>query len=302
MKNLPVLYVAIFFCALCSCSKTKTPNTQEEVFYEVTDFTDTVFTGGIEGPAFRNGELYVVNFQREGTIGVVDSDGEVSEFVKLPEGSVGNGIRFDRVGNMYIADYPKHNILKIEQGSKEVQEFAHEDRMNQPNDIAIMKDGTLFASDPNWGEETGNLWMISNTGEVSLLESDMGTTNGVEVSPGEKYLYVNESLQRKIWRYEIGQDKSISNKSLFHEFSDFGMDGMRCDKEGNLYVARYGKGVVAVLSPNGELLRDIVLPGNNPTNVAFGGSDYKTIYVTLQSKKKVVSFVNKYAGRALLIN
>ena len=91
-----------------------------------------------------------------------------------------------------------------------------------------------------------------------------------------------------MWRYEIGQDKSITNKTLFYEFTDFGMDGMRCDIDGDLYIARYGKGVIAILSPQGKLLREVVLPGVNPTNVAFGGSDFRTVYVTLQSKKKIV--------------
>ena len=68
----------------------------------------------------------------------------------------------------------------------------------------------------------------------------MGTTNGIEVSPNGKILYVNETKQRKIWAFKIGTDGQLS-KTLFKEFVDHGMDGMRCDIDGNLYVTRYGK-------------------------------------------------------------
>ena len=72
---------------------------------------------------------------------------------------------------------------------------------------------------------------------------------------------------------------------------------MRCDKEGNLYIARYGKGEVAVLSPAGALKKNIKLKGKNPTNVSFGGTDRKTVYVTLQERGAVEYFQNDIAGR-----
>ena len=96
------------------------------------------FTAGAEGPAVdKAGTLYAVNFAREGTIGQITPAGQASLFVELPAGSVGNGIRFNSRGDMFIADYPKHNILKVAKGMKQVSVFATESRMNQPNDIAI---------------------------------------------------------------------------------------------------------------------------------------------------------------------
>lgn len=297
MKNY-LLSLCIF---LVACEPSNDEKDQvKEVFYEEQTVTESVFTTGIEGPAFYDGMLYAVNYEKEGTVGVINSVGEVETHVVLPEGSIGNGIRFNKSGDMFIADYPKHNILKLDAGSNEVEVFAHEPNMNQPNDIAIMQDGTLIASDPSWSDNTGKLWTISNTGDVTLVEEKMGTTNGVEVSPDDKFVYVNESVQRKVWKYEVDSDNSLKNKTLFYEFKDFGMDGMRCDVEGNLYIARYGKGVVAIVSPEGELIREVKLPGENPTNVAFGGPDFKTVFVTLQSEKKIVSFKSEFKGRVSL--
>jgi sugar lactone lactonase YvrE len=60
----------------------------------------------------------------------------------------------------------------------------------------------MFASDPNWKDSSGQLWKAEN-GKLSLLLKDLGTTNGIEVSPDEKTLYVNESVQRNIWAFDL---------------------------------------------------------------------------------------------------
>ncbi|MBE8718776.1 SMP-30/gluconolactonase/LRE family protein [Cellvibrio sp. KB43] len=266
----------------------------QEVYAARDLVADGVFTAGIEGPAVGpDGYLYVVNFQKEGTIGRVSADGKAELFVNLPEGSTGNGIRFDTAGDMYVADYTGHNILKISPPARQISVWAHNPAMHQPNDIAITQSGILFASDPDWKNEAGQLWRIDTDGKTVLLESGMGTTNGVAVSPNQKRLYVNESVQRNVWVYDLSADGSISNKRLLIQFSDHGMDGMRCDDAGNLYIARYGAGVIAVVSPAGKLLREIPLKGKLPTNLAFGGKNNKQVFVTLQDRGAVETFFIK---------
>lgn len=271
---------------------------------QTTDYvTDNVFTQGVEGPAVdAQGNLYAVNFAREGTIGIIDKKDNAQLFMTLPEGSTGNGIRFDRQGFMYVADYSGHNVLKIDPKTKTISVHAHSDKMNQPNDIAIAKSGVIYASDPKWADNTGNLWKIATDGTVTLLEANMGTTNGVEVSTDEKHLYVNESVQRKVWKYDIdAKTGDVKNKRLLIEFSDHGLDGMRCDVEGNLYIARYAAGEVAVVSQHGTLIERIKLSGQKPTNVAFGGADGKTVYVTLQERGAIETFRSERAGREWLL-
>ena len=262
-------------------------------------FTDAGFTEGIEGPASSsNGDLYVVNFIKDGTIGrALKGEKYVRLFLSLPEGSIGNGIRFLNDSIFYVADYKAHQILKVNTINKVASTFAIDSNMNQPNDIAIMRNGILFASDPNWKNNTGQLWKIDKDAKTHLLEKNMGTTNGIEVSPNDEFLYVNESIQRKIWKYNLDKSGNVSNKTLFYSFKDFGLDGMRCDSVGNLYVARYDKGTIAVLSPKGELLEEIILVGKKPTNVTFGGIGFKSVFVTLQDKKWVEVFKADFRGR-----
>jgi sugar lactone lactonase YvrE len=269
--------------------------------FKAEDFTgENLFTNNIEGPAFdKAGNLYVVNFEKDGTIGLVKPNGEVELFLTLPEGSTANSIQFDSKGFMYLADFTGHNVLKVDMKTKAVSPYVHNDAFNQPNDICINMRDQIFASDPNWKESTGKLWRIDKGGKAVLLTDQMGTTNGIALSPDEKILYVNESVQRKIWAFDVDKKGDISNKRLFAEFPDFGFDGMKCDAMGNLYVTRYGKGVIAVLSPKGDLIREVELKGKRCSNLVFGPPESRTVYVTLQDRKGMERFLNDIKGKGL---
>ena len=198
---------------------------------------------------------------------------------------------------MLVADYTNHNVLRIDLESRAISVYAHEGAMNQPNDIAIAANDLVFASDPNWGASTGQIWRVE-AGRAVLLEADMGTTNGIEVSPDEKTLYVNESVQRNVWAYDLSPGGAVSNKRLLIRFPDFGMDGMRCDVDGDLYITRHAKGTIAQVSPTGEVVREIPLKGKNPTNIAFGGPDGRTCYVTVADRGNVETFRVERPGRS----
>jgi gluconolactonase len=245
----------------------------------------------IEGPATdAQGNIFAVNFSKEGTIGRVTPAGDAQIFIGLPGTSVGNGIRFDREGRMYVADYVNHNVFRIHPDTREIQVFAHESEMNQPNDLTIASDGTLFASDPNWGKGTGQIWRVSREGKVTKVAEGMGTTNGIELSPDGRTLYVNESVQRNVWAFNVSPSGDLSEKRLVKQFPDHGFDGMRCDVDGNLYITRYGKGTVVKLSPQGEVLREVEVLGKSPSNLCFGGPDGCTVYVTEVEHTRLVKF------------
>ena len=190
-------------------------------------------------------------------------------------------------GTTFCASIPNTRTVSV---------FAHHDDMNQPNDLAIAPDGTLYASDPNWSDGTGQLWRIDRDGSVSKIAEDMGTTNGIEVSPDGKTLYVNESKQRNVWAFTI-TDQGIADKRLIRKFEDHGFDGMRCDVDGNLYITRHGKGTVVKMTPEGEILREIPVLGARPSNLCFGGPDRRTIYVTEVESTRLVQFRVDRPGR-----
>ncbi|MBM3844903.1 MAG: SMP-30/gluconolactonase/LRE family protein [Verrucomicrobia bacterium] len=284
-----ILLPCLFLHASLATAATVAPGSEK--LFVATALTAGEFTDGIEGPACdRKGNVYCVSFRHARNIARISPKGKAVLFLELPGESWGNGIRFNPAGDMFIADYTGHNVLKVDMKSKQVSVFAHNPAMNQPNDLAIAPDGTLYASDPNWKNSTGQLWRITTDGRTHRESADMGTSNGIEVSPDGRTLYVNESVQRNVWQFDITADGSLKNKRLFKRFDDFGFDGMRCDIDGNLYITRHGKGVVVKVSPQGVVLREIDVLGPHPTNICFGGRDGRTAYVTEAREKRLVQF------------
>lgn len=262
------------------------------------------YTSGIEGPAADlDSNLFVVNIGKPGTIGKVAAGSANSEkFIDLPEGSVGNSIRFGRDGTMFIADYKKHNIFEIRKGSLETVVWFHSDLMNQPNDMTIARDGTIYASDPNWKGRSGQIWRIAKTadgsvqGHVMTVPRAMGTTNGIDLSPDGNTLYVGESNTGQIWSYAI-RGNELTTARLIKTFEPDTIDGIRTDVSGRLLVARIQKGTIAVMKPNGTVQKEIALKGKEPTNLSFGGKDGRTVFVTQRQGGFIESFRTDQEGR-----
>lgn len=289
-------YSIFFLLGLASCAS-PVPSSQE--LFTAKDLTAmNIFSSNIEGPAFdKAGNLYIVNFQQDGTVGKLLPNNQLEVFLQLPEGCTANSIQFTSKGEMLMADYTGHNILKADMNTRVITAWVHDERFNQPNDLCINSRDQVFASDPNWQAKTGRIWRADPDGTLHLLDSAMGTTNGICLSPDEKTLYVNESIQLKVWQFDVDESGNISNKRLFTSFPDHNLDGMKCDKEGNLYITRYGKGTVAAFTPDAKLIREIPLTGKSCSNLVFGGKDGKTVYVTMQDRKGMEYFVNDIAGR-----
>ena len=284
-----LLFLVITFAA---CSHKATPKKEfKRSLFTAEDLTaENLFSNNIEGPAVdQNGKLFVVNFQKDGTIGLVNPDGSVELWTNLPEKSTGNAIQFMSNGDMLVADFTGHNILRIDP-AKNASVYFHDERFNQPNDLCISKKGIVYASDPNWKAQTGQVWVIDTAKNATIFKEGLGTTNGICLDPTENILYVNESVQRNIWAFDLDQNGQIFKKRLFATVSDFGFDGMKCDKEGNLYVTRYGKGTVAIFNPLGRMIQEVTLKGKNVSNIVFGGKDYRTAFVTLQDRKCMEKF------------
>ena len=261
------------------------------------------YTSGIEGPAVdAAGTLYVANFRKNGNIGRLNPGVMRSElFAKLPDGSIGNGIRFDRDGRMYVADYKKHNVYVFERGQSVPRVYFHSDRFNQPNDLAIAADGTLYASDPHFKRHTGQIWRITRgpdgKGRGEVMRSDerkrMGTTNGIDLSPDGKTLYVSESETGELWAYGLQGAKLVVPR-LVKKFDKPELDGLRTDVDGKIFVTRPPNGTVAVLEPDGKLVREIPLLGKVPTNLTFGGSDGRTVFVTQRVRERKTGFIEAF--------
>lgn len=284
------------------------------------------YPSGIEGPAVdARGNLYVVNFKQKGTIGILKPGAPKSElYAPLPDGSVGNGIRFDLQGRMYVADFPKHIIHVFDAGSTTAQTYfpaptstEGNPAFNQPNDLAIARDGTLYASDPN-RDGTGRIWRITRgsdgkvTGKIMTSSSPrpQGKTNGLDLSPDNKTLYVSElrvngppgmppKAKAAVYAYRI-DDLKLADEKKPAEFAKFDVDGLRVDTDSRIFVARPDTGVVAIIVPPGSVgaaHADVPTRGSAPTNLTFGGADGREVYVTQSQGGFIERFRTDRPGR-----
>jgi signal peptidase len=304
-RDLQARLIATLFVLFAACFSAPGGAAEETLFVSKRITPPGEYTSGIEGPTVdASGNLYVVNFGQSGTIGKLAAGAAQSQlFTSLPTGSIGNGIRFDRQGRMYVADYKKHNVWVIEPGETTPKIYFHSDRFNQPNDLAIAADGTLYASDPRFASPAGGqIWRITRgadgkgQGEVMSSPRRLGVTNGLDLSPDGETLYVSESNSRQVWAYRLDGNKLLDPR-LVKGFPDFEVDGLRTDIDGRIYLARLLAGKIAIIGADGSLQREVAMNGKQPTNLTFGGPDGRTVFVTQKEGRFIEAFRVDRPGR-----
>lgn len=209
-----------------------------------------------------------------------------------------NGLTLDPQGRLTINEHGNHRVSRIEKDGRLTVLAANYEgkRLNSPNDLIYRSDGALFFTDPPFGlpkfyDDPRKQLPYSGVfslkdGKLKLVSKDLKGPNGIAFSPDEKYLYVGnwDPEKKVVMRYEVGVDASLSNGKIFFDMTqapgEDAIDGIKVDQKGNLYVC--GPGGIWVLSAEGKHLGTIKTP-KNPHNLAWGGGDGKTLYITAQN-------------------
>lgn len=244
------------------------------------------FGSFLEGPSFdRAGNLYCVDIAY-GRIFRVSPEGEfetVAEYDGEP-----NGLKIHQDGRIFIADH-KHGIMLVEPGSGEVRPHCDRpilERFKGVNDLFFAANGDLWFTDQGQTglhDPSGGVYRLNENEGLRKVLGGIPSPNGLVMNRDETQLFVAVTRDNAIWRLPILLDGTTSKVGRFIQLSGSmgGPDGMALDTEGNLAVAHAGLGVVWVFSPLGEpLLRVQSRTGHMTTNVAFGGSEMRTLYIT----------------------
>jgi len=269
----------------------------------------------LEGPAVdATGNVFCSDIQGSRIL-KLDAGGAVSVF--RDDSGRTNGNTFDSQGRLISCEGAENGpggrrrIVRTDMktGKMEVLTERYEGkRYNSPNDVVVDPAGRIWFTDPLYApdrsimeHEHESVYRIDTDGKVTrvITQPAIGRPNGLAISPDGKTLYLIDSnyigpdANRKIWAFDIAADGSVTKQRPVYDFGrGRGGDGMRLDSQGNLWVAA---GIasprtanesadvptgVYVISPQGQMLGRIPIPEDVITNLAFGGPDKKTLYVT----------------------
>lgn len=252
-----------------------------------------------EGPAVnKRGQVFFTD-QPNNRIYIWDEEQGISLW--LDGAGRSNGMYFNKKGEL-VACADLHNQLAYFDKNKKlhvIYEGYNNEHLNGPNDLWITSNGGIYFTNPYyhrdyWEEghketqDVRGVYYLSPAGKVIRVIDDFKQPNGLVGTPDGKILYVSDINDKKIWKYQILPDGSLTGKTYF---APHGSDGMTIDARGNIYLT---SGNVWVYSPDGKLVRKIEVP-ENPSNVCFGGKKRNILFIT--ARTSVYTVKTRMKGR-----
>lgn len=251
-----------------------------------------------EGPAVaKDGRVYFTD-QPNDRIYVWEEKKGISLYLEGTGRS--NGMYFNHKGHLVACADEKNQLVYFDDNKKAHVIFENYDgkHLNAPNDLWIDPNDGIYFTDPYyhrswWSEdhkevqEVPGVYYLSPQGKITRVISDFVKPNGIIGTPDGKILYVADIADNKIWKYNIKNDGSLSNKTFF---APHGSDGMTIDNRGNIYLT---SDKIWVYNPNGELIKEIKVP-EKPANICFGGKKRHTLFIT--ARKSIYTLKMKVKG------
>jgi gluconolactonase len=244
--------------------------------------------GFTEGPVWDPAGFLYVSDETINKIFRLHLDGKKEELIALgdPDGNT-----FDRQHRLIDCASVLRAIIEVTPDGKYKILADHYDgkKLNSPNDVIVGPDGALYFTDPTLDLVAGEkqeipfqgVYRLDAKGDVRLLTRDLTQPNGLAFSPDGRHFYVDDSEKRNIRAYDVAADGTLTNGRVFGEEpggkGDGVPDGMRVDKNGNLFVT--GPKGIWVWDVKGNHLGTIVMP-EQPANLNWGDQDYRTLYIT----------------------
>jgi gluconolactonase len=250
---------------------------------------ETVATGlrFPEGTVFVGETLYFVDY---GSSDVLRLTGGAVQRVWHQDGCGANGLVYVG-GHLLVACYDSGTVAEITPDGKLIDMLRSDDKglpFLCPNDLTADQKGGVYFTASGSGTTLGKVYYRGADRRVREVASNIRYANGLAVSIDGKRLYLAESAANRLLTYTIDADAGLRDSKEFVRFADVlggprqqdvTPDGVRTDRHGNVFVALYRGGGIAVLSPQGDLIRNIALPGAHHSNLALS-PDGRSVFVT----------------------
>lgn len=250
------------------------------------DYIVEKLSGGFEfteGPTpDKNGNVYFSDISTK-TIHKWSVDGKLSVVTDSISGC--NGLIFDKNEILYICgNSESRNVMKMNLQTNIVEVITDNfegKKYNGPNDLWIHEEHGIYFSDPIYGNnrtdveiKNEEIYLITPKNKVVQITNGLKKPNGLIGDSKRKILYVADWDAKKVYKYKIGKNGVLTNRSTFIEGKV--VDGMTLDGEGNLYIAADD---IEVYSKEGKYLWTYEIP-ENASNICFGGENNAALYVT----------------------
>jgi len=258
----------------------------------------------IEGPSFdTDGNLYIVDIAH-GRVFRISPQAEFS-LVADYDGQP-NGLKIHRDGRIFIADFV-NGIMELDPVSGRVSAFLARERFPDFkgfNDLFFADNGDFYFTDQGYTgmhDPSGRLWRYSHDGHLECLIDGIPSPNGLVMAPDDSQLYLAVTRGNCVWRVPFLLDGNVSKVGVFVQLSGaVGPDGLAVNARGHLFVAHVGGGSIWQFNRLGEPVARIrSCAGLLTTNLAFGGPDNATLYITESETGSILTAALETPGQVM---
>lgn len=228
---------------------------------------------------------------------------DTAEVYREPSGH-SNGHTLDADGRLVSCEHSGRRVSRAAyNGPAEAVAGSYEgSTFNSPNDVVVHSSGAIYFTDPTYGLQPARpgrtpfgveaeqeiafqgVYRLGSDGELTLLVSDFNQPNGLAFTPDESVLYIGDSGDKTIRRFDVAADGSISGGELFSDMRGVDLpgvpDGMKVDEDGRLWTT--GAGGVWVIAADGTPLGAFET-AEHAANLTFGGPDFSSLFLTAQT-------------------
>ncbi len=269
--------------------------------------TPTTFAAGLrapEGPAFdRDGNLFVTEMEGQ-VVQRIAPDGTMTPFVRT--GGIPNGLAFHENGDLYVTEAGLGAVLRVPPDGRPYM-FADEgdEPFRNPNDLVFDLDGGLYLTDPvkDSTAADGRVYYVTPDGDVRLFTDGLRFPNGLALTPDGERLNVGETRTGGIHEFVLDGPGRFSDRRVRARVTEpterGGPDGMAFTEDGLLYIALAHHGAILVLDEDDRAAARLDPGGSLPTNLAFGGPDRQTLFITEVETGTVQTLDTPHRGAAL---